>query len=99
MRIIDTYLYWLKYYINFNHKTHPAKLQKRIHIFLIVDNHVFISTQGLALIAIVYLYRAIIKSPPPLNMNFTKSKRATKLPWVLTTQEVKKLCLSFSNCS
>lgn len=95
IRTIDTYLYWIKYYINFNHKTHPAKLgEQNVEAFLTylsVDRNVAISTQGIALNAIVYLYREIVKSPLSMNMNFTKSKRATKLPTVLTTSEVKKL--------
>jgi len=57
MRTIDTYLYWIKYYINFNHKTHPAKLSEQ-HVesfltFLSANRNVAISTQGVALNALV----------------------------------------------
>lgn len=95
MRTVDTYLYWIKYYIRFNHKIHPAKLgEPQVEAFLTflsVDRNVAVSTQGIALNALVYLYREIIKSPLSLTMNFTKSKRAIKLPTVLTSTEVKKL--------
>jgi integron integrase len=95
MRTIDTYLYWIKYFINYNQKIHPSKLSEQ-HVeaflsFLTVEKNVASSTQTIALNAIVFMYREIIKSPLSLNMNFTKSKRAQKLPTVLSTEEVKKL--------
>ena len=95
IRTVDTYLYWIKYYINYNQKTHPSSLnEKHVEAFLtylIVERNVAISTQTVALNAIVFLYREIIKTPLSLNMNFTKSKRAQKLPTVLSRDEVKKL--------
>ena len=101
IRTIETYLYWIKYYIKFNHRTHPAKLNSE-HVeafltFLIVDRNVAISTQTTALNALVFLYREIIKVPLSLNMNFTKSKRSPKLPTVLTPDEVKKTA-NFDAC-
>ena len=76
LRTIETYLYWIKYYINFNHKTNPAKLHEQ-HVeafltFLSVDRNVAISTQGIALNAIVYVYREIIKSPLSMHMILLK---------------------------
>jgi integron integrase len=95
IRTIDTYLYWIKYFINYNQKIHPSKLnEQQVEAFLTyltVERNVASSTQAVALNAIVYLYREIIKSPLILNMNFIKSKRAIKLPTVLTTSEVKNL--------
>jgi len=95
IRTVDTYLYWIKYYINYNHKTHPAMLGatqvEAFLTFLIIERNVAISTQSTALNALVFLYREIIKQPLDMNMNFTKSKRGPKLPTVLTTQEVRKL--------
>lgn len=97
IRTIDTYLYWIKYYINYNQNIHPSKLNERqVEAFLTyitVQRNVASNTQAVALNAIVYLYKEIIKSPLALNMNFTKSQRATKLPTVLTTNEVKKLLI------
>lgn len=66
MRTVHTYIYWIKYFINFNHNIHPAKLSERqveaFLTFLIVERNVVISTQAVALNAIVFLYRKIIKS-------------------------------------
>jgi len=79
-----------KNYISYNHKTHKAELSEQ-HVesfltFLSANRNVAISTQGVALNVLVYLYREIIKTPLSLNMNFAKSKRTPKFPAVLTPQ-------------
>lgn len=95
MKTVETYLYWIKFYINYNNKTHPAILGstqvETFLTFLTNERNVAISTQATALNALVFLYREIIKQPLALDMKFIKSKREPKLPTVLTTQEVKTL--------
>ncbi|NQZ30236.1 MAG: integron integrase [Oceanospirillaceae bacterium] len=95
MKTVETYLYWIKFFINYNQKTHPAQLTEAnveaFLTFLIVERNVAASTQAVALNAVVFLYREIIKRPLALNMNFRNSKRQPKLPTVLTTDEIKRL--------
>jgi len=92
---IKSYIYWIKFYINFNHKQHPSKLGEieveRFLTHLSVDRHVASNTQGQALNALVFLYREIIKRPLDLNMNFKKSSKQRKLPTVLTQNEMRLL--------
>jgi len=92
---IKSYIYWIKFYINFNNKKHPSKLGEieveRFLTHLSVDRHVACNTQAQALNALVFLYREIIKRPLDLNMNFKKSSKQRKLPTVLTQNEVRAL--------
>ena len=67
MKTVETYLYWIKFYINYNQQIHPVKLTEA-HVeafltFLIVERNVASSTQAVALNAVVFLYREIIKRP------------------------------------
>ncbi|MCE0495432.1 phage integrase N-terminal SAM-like domain-containing protein [Vibrio salinus] len=89
---INSYLYWIKFYILFHKKQHPAKLGDndvtQFLEFLAVKRNVAAKTQASALNALVFLYKEIIKIPLDLNLNFVRSKRDQKLPTVLTTTEL-----------
>ena len=92
-RTIEAYLYWIKAFINFNHKTHPKHLHdNEVELFLSYlanQRHVAPRTQALALNALVLLYRDILLKPLSLALNFNKSSAPTKLPVVLTKEEIK----------
>ncbi len=92
-RTIETYIYWVKAYINFNNKAHPEKLHNNeVELFLTFlanELHVAPRTQALALNSLVFLYREVICNPLTLKLNFNKSSAPTKLPVVLTKAEVK----------
>ncbi len=76
-RTIESYVYWIKAFINFNDKKHPAKchdLEVELFLtYLTTQLNVAHKTQALALNALVFLYREIIKNPLTLNLNFNKS--------------------------
>ena len=61
MKTVETYVYWIKFFINYNQKTHPAQLTEAnveaFLTFLIVERNVASSTQAVALNAVVFLYR------------------------------------------
>jgi len=99
-RTIETYIYWIKAFINFNNKIHPTQCHDReIEAFLsYLTNNMNVAprTQALALNALVFLYRHIINKPLTLELNFNKSKTTTNLPVVLNKQEV-ALLLSHVN--
>ncbi|RHW77353.1 integron integrase [Colwellia sp. RSH04] len=94
-RTIESYAYWIKAYINFNHKKHPKYCHnKEVESFLsyIVNTlNVAPKTQGIALNALVFLYKHIIETPLTLELNFNKSRQQTKLPVVLTQKEITDL--------
>ena len=94
-RTIETYLRWIKYFINFHHKQHPSRMHDdevtAFLSYLVNQRHVAAGTQALALNALCFLYKDIIGKPLTLDLGFVKSKRQQKLPVVLTRSEVKNL--------
>lgn len=94
-RTIETYTYWIKAFINFNHKIHPKNCHDvEVESFLsYLTNTMNVSprTQGVALNSLVFLYKHIIDKPLTFELEFNKSKLQTKLPVVLTPIEVKAL--------
>jgi integron integrase len=94
-RTIENYLHWIKYYINFSDKNHPALMGntevERFLSYLVNQQNVSVATQSLALNSLSFLYKEILKNELSLTLNFNLSKRARKLPDVLTPTEVIKL--------
>jgi integron integrase len=94
-RTIESYIYWVKAYINFHGQRHPTKLHdhevESFLSYLTNTLNVAPKTQSVALNALVFLYRVILLKPLTLELNFNKSKQQTKLPVVLTQTEVSRL--------
>ena len=94
---IKTYIYWIKFFINFHNKQHPETLNdgdvESFLTFLAAQRNVAANTQSQALNALVFLYREIIHRPLALTMRYEKSRQQRKLPVVLTQEEVKQLLL------
>ncbi len=94
-RTIETYILWIRRFINFHQKRHPSSMgDAHVEAFLnhlVLDRHVAPQTQALALNALNFLYKEIVKSPLSLRLNFVKSHRPRKLPVVLTQEEVIRL--------
>ncbi|MGB0936546.1 MAG: integron integrase [Colwellia sp.] len=99
-RTAESYIYWIKSFILFNNKEHPnnchdAEVEKFL-TYLTNTKNVAPRTQALALNALSFLYKDIIRNPLTLNLNFKKSSLQTKLPTVLTTDEIKALLSQIS---
>lgn len=94
-RTIDSYLYWVKYFILFHKKRHPTELNEAdIMAFLThlaVDRKVAAATQKIALNALAFLYGKFLEKPLNDFSQFSKSRRQRKLPVVLTRMEIQKL--------
>jgi len=94
-RTIETYLYWIKAFINFNKQIHPVKCHDlEVEQFLShLANNINVAprTQSVALNALVFLYKEILSAPLTLTLQFNKSKQQIKLPVVLTQQETSVL--------
>lgn len=92
-RTIESYLYWIKAYINYNNKKHPKFLHNNdVELFLsFLANEMYVAprTQALALNSLVFMYRDVLLKPLTLQLNFNKSCAPTKLPVVLTKTEIK----------
>lgn len=100
-RTIESYVYWIKAFINFNGNRHPIKCHdvevERFLSHLTNKLNVAPRTQGVALNALVFLYKGILLKPLTLELNFNKSKQQTKLPVVLTQVEIVALLAKISN--
>lgn len=97
-RTVDSYVFWIKRFIQFNDNKHPDSLVsadvERFLTYLAVNRTVSISTQSIALNAIVFLYSKFLDKPLKDISDFRRVKRPAKLPIVLTQDEIKRL-LSF----
>jgi integron integrase len=86
-------VHWIKRFILFHGKRHPAVLGKpEVEAFLTslaVERNVAASTQNLALSAILFLYREVLEAPLPWLGEVVRAKKPQRLPTVLSRQEVK----------
>jgi integron integrase len=94
-RTIEAYLYWIKYFIHFQGKRHPAEMGDReieqFLTFLSVERGVSAATQKLALNALAFLFNRFLGKPLGDVSGFRRSKIPAKLPVVLTRVEVSRL--------
>jgi len=94
-RTEDTYIAWIKRYIFFHDKRHPAEMGApevtRFLTSLAVDGHVAASTQNQALSALLFLYRDVLEVDLPWLDGVVRAKRPARLPIVLTRDEVRAL--------
>jgi integron integrase len=95
LRTEEAYLQWIKRYILFHNKTHPAQLREP-HIeqfltMLAVDEEVSASTQNQALNAILFLYREVLHIEIGLLNDITRAKRTPRLPVVFAKEEVQQI--------
>ncbi len=94
-RTIDTYLYWIKYFIIFHKKQHPSEMHdievEQFLTFLAADRQVSIATQKIALNALAFLYNKFLGTPLGDVSKFRRSVKQAKLPIVLNRSEVSDL--------
>lgn len=94
-KTIEAYTLWMRNFIIFNKMQHPKNLsEKHVEAFLThLANEKLVSanTQSLALNALNFLYKDILKKPLALNMKFRRSNIKRKLPVVLTKAEIRSL--------
>jgi integron integrase len=93
LRTEKTYVQWIRRYILFHGKRHPADMvEAEINAFLThlaVDGRVSASTQTQALCALLFLYRTVLEREVGELEGLVRAKRRRKLPVVLTREEVK----------
>jgi integron integrase len=92
-RTEDAYVAWIKRYIFFHDKRHPADMgAAEVTAFLsalAVDGGVAASTQNQALSALLFLYRDVLAVDLPWLDGIVRAKRPQRLPVVLTRDEVR----------
>src|SRR3989442_4954189 len=91
-RTEKAYVNWIKRYIFFHGKRHPAEMGApevtRFLTSLAVDGRVAASTQNQALSALLFLYREVLAVDLPRLDGVVRAKRPERLPVVLTREEV-----------
>ena len=95
IRTEEAYVGWIKRFIFFHNKRHPAEMGKpemeQFLTHLAVDKNVAASTQNQALAALLFMYKEVLQVEPPWVENVTRAKKPVRLPVVLTKSEVKHL--------
>jgi integron integrase len=91
-RTEKAYAQWIKRFILFHKKRHPAEMaEPEIREFLAhlaVDLLVSASTQTVALSALLFLYRDVLKRDLPYISDIERAKRSKPLPVVFSRAEV-----------
>ena len=92
IRTEQTYISWIKRFIVFHNKRHPADMGTReIEAFLTdlaVNRKVAASTQNQAFNAIIFLYNQVLKAETTQGINAMRAKMPERLPVVLSIPEV-----------
>ena len=94
-RTEEVYVAWIRRYIFFHGKRHPAELSgpdvTRFLNALVVERRVAASTQNQALSALLFLYRDVLGVELPWLDDIVRAKRPERLPVVLSRDEVRAL--------
>ena len=94
-RTEEAYVGWIRRFILFHNKRHPAEMGKaEIKQFLTalaVERNVAASTQNQALAAILFLHKEVLECDPGWLDDVVRAKRPRRLPVVLTRPEVEAL--------
>ena len=92
IRTEKQYVQWIRRYIFFHGKRHPREMgAAELEAFLThlaVDGNVASSTQNQALAALLFLYKEVMGIQLPWLDNLTRAKRPSRLPTVLSREEV-----------
>lgn len=93
IRTETTYIDWIRRYILFHRKRHPAEMgapeMEQFLNHLAVDKKVAASTQNQALSALVFLYREVLRQEFEWLDNLERAKKPARLPVVLTESEAR----------
>jgi integron integrase len=93
LRTEGAYVDWIKRYIFFHQKRHPAEMGateiEQFLNYLAVQKEVAASTQNQALSALVFLYREVLHQEFAWLENLVRAKKPARLPVVLTETEVR----------
>jgi integron integrase len=92
-RTEKAYVGWIRRYILFHDKRHPAEMGgaevTQFLSWLAAEKNVAASTQNQALSALLFLYRNVLEIDLPWLDDVVRAKRSERLPVVLTREEVR----------
>jgi site-specific recombinase XerD len=94
-RTEETYVQWIRRYILFHKKRHPAEMGvPEIEAFLThlaVTDNVAADTKNQALNALVFLYRHVLQQELDSRIDAIRARRPQRLPVVLPPEEVREV--------
>jgi integrase len=94
-RTEEAYVGWIKRFILFHGKRHPAEMGaaevSALLSSLATASHVSASTQNQALAALLFLYREVLAQDFGWLNDLVRAKRTPRLPVVLSREEVKAI--------
>jgi integron integrase len=100
LRTEQAYVQWIRRFILFHNKRHPQEMgEQEIREFisdLAVNAKISASTQTVALSALLFLYRDVLKKDLPYVSNIERAHQRKKLPVVFTRDEVKAVLKTMS---
>lgn len=100
IRTEQSYVDWVRRYILFHGKRHPAQMGapevEAFLTYLAVERHVAASTQNLARSAILFLYKEVLDVKLAWLENVTPARTPKRLPVVLTQHETRRLLAELS---
>ncbi|MGD9787956.1 MAG: integron integrase [Sulfuricellaceae bacterium] len=95
LRTEQAYVQWIKRYVLFHGKRHPAELgAKEVTAFLshlAVEGNVASATQNQALAALLFLYRQVLEMDLPWLKDIERPRKPKRLPAVLNKGEINRL--------
>jgi len=95
LRTEQAYVQWIRRFIFFNGKRHPREMgEVEIRQFvsdLAVNHGISASTQTVALSALLFLYRDVLKQELPYVNNIERARKPKRLPVVFTRDETKRI--------
>jgi integron integrase len=94
IRTEQAYCDWIKRFILFHHKRHPADMAEaeitEFLTYLAAKSNVAAATQNQALSALLFLYREVLRQQIGWLDRVERAKKPARLPVVLTRAEVRK---------
>src|SRR5205807_8275137 len=95
IRTEQAYIQWIRRFILFHRKRHPREMgEAEIREFishLAVREEISASTQTVALSALLFLYRDVLKKDLPYVSNIERARKPKRLPVVFTRDETKRI--------
>src|SRR5687767_9672782 len=93
-RTEKAYWYWVRYFVHFHGKRHPAEMgAAEVSAFLgwlAVERNVAAATQNQALSALLFLYKHVLGVELPWLGELVRAQRPVRLPSVLSEAEVRR---------
>jgi integron integrase len=95
LRTEQAYWYWIRYFVRFHGKRHPAEMgAAEVTSFLswlATERNVAAATQNQALSALLFLYKHVLGVALPWLDELVRAQRPVRLPTVLAEGEVRRL--------